>query len=153
LWSRRSSTLWVPHSSASDAAEFDAFSLAIPHHPTDLQILEKSADHGKISSALTSCIQTTSAPLDKFLLLCILPYADPARPLLSPDDPMRAQSSPRPGRGEAPDNLPAAARTFRLLPYKCPAPISPLECAVARFPTTVHSKRLTKSAKSFRMRT
>src|SRR5215470_12080248 len=66
---------------------------------------------------------------------------------------MRAQSLPRPSRGEAPNNLPAAARTFRLLPYKRPAPVSPLECAVARFPTTVHSKRLTKSANSFRMRT
>src|SRR5215472_5235833 len=66
---------------------------------------------------------------------------------------MRAQSSPRPGRGEAPNNLPAAARTFRLLPYKHLAPISPLECALPRFLATVHSKRLTRSAKSFRMRT
>ena len=54
---------------------------------------------------------------------------------------------------EAPNNPPAAARTFRLLSYKHTAPLSPLECAVPRFPTTVHSKRLTRSAKSFRMRT
>src|SRR5215831_1694341 len=66
---------------------------------------------------------------------------------------MRAQSSPRPGRGEAANNPPASARTFRLLSYKHPTPVRPLECALPRFPTTVHSKRLTRSAKSFRMRT
>jgi len=66
---------------------------------------------------------------------------------------MRAQSSPRPGRGEAPDNPQVAARTLHVLSYKHHAPVSPLECALPRFPTTVHSKRLTRSAKSFRMRT
>src|SRR5262249_32171113 len=54
---------------------------------------------------------------------------------------------------EAPNNPPAAAHNFRLLFYKHAAPVSPLECAVPRFPTTVHSKRLTRSAKSFGMRT
>src|SRR5215467_2096015 len=55
------------------------------------------------------------------------------------------------GRCEVPKNPPATARTFRLLPYKHRAPASPLECALTRLPTTAHSKRLTGSAKSFRM--
>ena len=66
---------------------------------------------------------------------------------------MRAQSSPRPGRGEAANNPPASARTFRFLSYKHPAPVRPLECALPRFLTTAHSKQLTGPHKSFRMRT
>jgi len=54
---------------------------------------------------------------------------------------------------EAPNNPRVAIHNSRLLLYKYPTPVSPLECAVPRFPTTVHSKRLTRSAKSFRMRT
>src|SRR5215472_14742251 len=54
---------------------------------------------------------------------------------------------------EAPNNPRVAIHNSRLLLYKYPTPVTPLECAVARFPTTVHSKRLTRSAKSFRMRT
>src|SRR5215831_9110280 len=33
---------------------------------------------------------------------------------------------------EAPNNPPAAARTFRLLSYKHTAPLSPLECALTK---------------------
>src|SRR5215467_11404300 len=56
------------------------------------------------------------------------------------------------GHLEAPKNPPSAGRLFSLLPYKHPAPVSLLECALPRLPTTVHSKQLTRSAKSFRMR-
>jgi|SRR5215469_14230373 len=45
------------------------FSSAILQYRNDLQILEKSADSGKISSALTSCIQTTYLLIDKYITL------------------------------------------------------------------------------------
>jgi len=51
-----------------------------------------------------------------------------------------------------PQTPPRAARPFRLLPYQHTASVSPLECAVTRSPTTAHSKQLTGSANSFRMR-
>jgi len=57
------------------------------------------------------------------------------------------------GHQEVPQNPPEAAHLSRLLFYKHLAPVSPLECALPRFPATVHSKRLTRSANSFRMRT
>ncbi len=50
-------------------------------------------------------------------------------------------------------NPPETARPSRLLLYKHPAPVSPLECALPQHPATVHSKQLTRSSKSFRMRT
>ena len=50
-------------------------------------------------------------------------------------------------------NSPRVSRLSRLLPYKHPAPISPLECALPRSCVNAHSKQLTRSAKSFRMRT
>ncbi len=49
-------------------------------------------------------------------------------------------------------NPAAASRASRLLSYKHPAPVSPLECALTEFPVTVHSKRLTQQRRSFRMR-
>jgi len=54
---------------------------------------------------------------------------------------------------EAPDNPQVAAHNFRLLFYKHPTPVSLLESALPRSLATVHSKELTGSAKSFRMRT
>src|SRR5215471_9014721 len=57
------------------------------------------------------------------------------------------------GYRDVPQNTPVAAQTSRLPFYKPTAPLSPLECAVPRRLTTVHSKELTKSAKPFRMRT
>jgi len=56
------------------------------------------------------------------------------------------------GHREAPNNPPEATRPSRLLSYKHPALLSPLECALTESPTTVHSKRLTQPDKSFRMR-
>ena len=56
------------------------------------------------------------------------------------------------GHMEGPQLLLEAAFSSRLLHYKYPAPVSPLECALPQFPATVHSKQLTGSAKSFRMR-
>ena len=56
-------------------------------------------------------------------------------------------------RREVPKNPPVAAHSFRLLLYKHHSPVSPLECAITRFLTTVLSKRLTEPAKSFRIRT
>src|SRR5215467_13593194 len=57
------------------------------------------------------------------------------------------------GHVEVPNKSPEAACPFRLLLCKHPAPVSPLECALPRFPVTVHSKWLTQHAKCFRMRT
>src|SRR5215472_7026431 len=57
------------------------------------------------------------------------------------------------GHVEVPNKSPEAACPCRLLLCKHPAPVSPLECALPRFPITVHSKRLTQRAKCFRMRT
>src|SRR5215472_2649013 len=57
------------------------------------------------------------------------------------------------GHVEVPNKSPEAACPCRLLLCKHPAPVSPLECALPRFPVTVHSKRLTQHAKCFRMRT
>ena len=56
------------------------------------------------------------------------------------------------GHREVPKNPPVSAHASRLLPYKQPASISPLECALTEPCVTGHSKRLTGSAKSFRMR-
>src|SRR5215472_12832860 len=50
-----------------------------------------------------------------------------------------------------PNNTRAAFRTCRLLSYKHPTPLSPLEYALPRCPVTAHSKQLTGSAKFFRM--
>ena len=57
------------------------------------------------------------------------------------------------GNRKAHANLPEAAQPYRLLLYKHPRPISPLECALPRYHATVHSKELTRPAKPFRMRT
>src|SRR5215467_5542007 len=57
------------------------------------------------------------------------------------------------GRLEALQQTLEAACNSRLLFYNYIAPVSPLECALPRFPATVHSKQLTGSDKSFRMRT
>jgi len=56
------------------------------------------------------------------------------------------------GHREVPQNSAEAAPNCRLLFHKHSVPLSSLECAVPRFLTTVHSKRLTGLAKSFRMR-
>jgi|SRR5689334_3427140 hypothetical protein len=57
------------------------------------------------------------------------------------------------GHCGVPHNSPPASHPSRLLFYKHHAPVSPLECALPRCRVTVHSKQLTRSAKSFRMRT
>jgi len=67
------------------------------------------------------------------------------------------QSSFRPapymrGNREASKNPAVAAHASRLLPYKQPAPVSPLECAVTESCVTAHSKQLTRRANFFRMR-
>src|SRR5689334_15362841 len=57
------------------------------------------------------------------------------------------------GHREVPQLPPASVRPSLLLKDKHLAPVSPLECALPRCQATVHSKRLTGSAKPFRMRT
>src|SRR5690349_1585657 len=57
------------------------------------------------------------------------------------------------GHCGVPHNSPPASYPSRLLPYKHPAPVSPLECALPRCCVNAHSKQLTGSAKSFGMRT
>jgi len=54
---------------------------------------------------------------------------------------------------KASQNLSENLYPSRLPLYKHHRPISPLECALPKSPATVHSKELTESAKSFRMRT
>ena len=56
------------------------------------------------------------------------------------------------GHAEAPHNPPEVAYPSCLYSYKHASLVSPLECALTESPTTAHSKELTESANSFRMR-
>ena len=56
------------------------------------------------------------------------------------------------GHAEAPHKAPQAARPSCLHFCKYRSPVSPLECALTESLTTAHSKELTGSANSFRMR-
>src|SRR5215472_14627888 len=56
-------------------------------------------------------------------------------------------------RREVTQNSPQVIYTLCLLYYKYKQPVSPLECALPQFLATVHSKELTRSANSFRIRT
>ena len=55
-------------------------------------------------------------------------------------------------RHKVTQNSPQVTYTLCLLSYKYNQPVSPLECALPQFLATVHSKELTRSANSFRMR-